>query len=109
MPFDEALAERLRAFFRGSYTVNEKKMFGGLAFIVNGYMCCGIVGKDLVVRTGPDAFDESLRQPHSRPMDFTGRPMKGFVFVAPAGFQSDLALKSWAQRGLDFVLAQPPK
>jgi hypothetical protein len=69
-------------------------MFGGLAFMVSGHMCCGIVGKDLVVRTGPQAFDEALRKPHSRPMDFTGRPMKGFVFVAPAGCHSDRDLKS---------------
>jgi TfoX/Sxy family transcriptional regulator of competence genes len=109
MPFDETLAARLRSFLRGSFKVQEKKMFGGLAFMVNGHMCCGIVGKELVVRTGPDAFDEALRQPHSRPMDFTGRPMKGFVFVALAGCSSDRDLKSWTQRGLDFVLAQRPK
>jgi len=109
MPFDKAPAERLPSFFQGNDTVDEKKMSGGLAFMVNGYMCCGMVGKDLAVRTGPDAFDESVRPPHSRPMDLTGRPMKGFFFVAPAGFQSDLALKSWAQRGLDFVLSSTTK
>lgn len=109
MAFDVTLATRIRSLLRGSYSVTEKKMFGGLAFMVNGHMCCGIVGKDLVIRTGPDASGEALRLPHSRPMDFTGRPMKGFVFVAPEGFQSDRDLKSWTQRGLDFVLAQPPK
>jgi len=109
MPFDATLAERLRSLLRGSYSVSEKKMFGGLAFMVNGHMCCGIVGKDLVVRTGPDASIEALRLPHSRPMDFTGRPMRGFVFVAAAGFHSDRDLNGWVQRGLDFVLAQPPK
>jgi len=77
--------------------------------MVNGHMCCGIVANDLVVRTGPEAFERALLQPHSRPMDFTGRPMKGFVFVAAAGFQSDRDLKSWAKRGLDFVLALSPK
>jgi len=84
-------------------------MFGGLAFMVNGHMCCGIVGNDLVVRTGPDRFSEAIRQPHARPMDFTGRPMKGFVYVAPAGYRSDLDLRSWTRRGLDFVLRQAPK
>jgi hypothetical protein len=84
-------------------------MFGGLAFMVNGHMCCGIVGKNLVVRTGPEAFDRVVKRPHARPMDFTGRPMKGFVYVAPAGYRSDRDLKSWTQSGLDFVLGQPPK
>ena len=109
MPFDETLAARLRPLFRGKSSVKERKMFGGLAFMVNGHMCCGIVGKDLVVRTGKDRFEEALRQPHARPMDFTGRPMKGFVFVSPAGYRSDRDLKSWTRRGLDFVLGQPPK
>jgi len=109
MPFDENLAERLRPFFRGNYTLTERKMFSGLAFIVNGHMCCGIVGRDLVVRTGSDAFNQAIQLPHARPMDFTGRPMKGFVYVAPAGYRSDNDLKSWAQRGLNFVLSQPPK
>jgi hypothetical protein len=84
-------------------------MFGGLAFMVNGHMCCGVIGKDLVVRTGPNGFEEALRLPHARLMDFTGRPVKGFVFVSPAGYRSDRDLKSWTRRGLDFVLDQPPK
>ncbi|MGC2449191.1 MAG: TfoX/Sxy family protein [Candidatus Sulfotelmatobacter sp.] len=109
MAFDENLAERLRLLFRGKYRVTEKKMFGGLAFMVNGHMCCGIVATDLVVRTGPDAFEDALERPNTRPMDFTGRPMKGFVYVVPAGYRSDRDLKSWAQSGLDFVLSQPPK
>ena len=109
MPYDETLAERLRPILQRKYSVKEKKMFGGLAFMVNGHMCCGIVGKDLVVRTGLKGFEEALRQPHARPMDFTGRPMKGFVYVAPAGYRLDRDLKSWAQRGINFVVAQPPK
>ena len=109
MPFDETLAGRLRPLFRGKYSVKEKRMFGGLAFMINGHMCCGIVGKDLVVRTGPDGFEQALRRPHARPMDFTGRSMKGFVYVAPPGYRSDRDLKSLTRRGLDFVLGQPPK
>ena len=109
MSFDETLAERLRPLFQGNYKVTEKKMFGGLAFMVNSHMCCGIVATNLVVRTGPDAFDHALKRPHTRPMDFTGRPMKGFVYVAPGGYRSDHDLKSWTQLGLDFVLSQPPK
>jgi len=109
MAFDENLAGRLRLLFRGKCKVTERKMFGGLAFMVNGHMCCGIVATDLVVRTGPDAFERALKRPHARPMDFTGRPMKGFVYVAPAGYYSDRDLKSWTKIGLDFVLSQPPK
>ena len=109
MAIDENLAEQLRSVFQCKYKVTEKKMFGGLAFMINGHMCCGIVGKDLVVRTGPEGFDEALRRPHSRPMDFTGRPMKGFVYVAPAGYRSDTNLKSWTKLALEFVLRQPPK
>jgi len=82
MPFDETLAGRLRPLFRGKYSVKEKRMFGGLAFMINGHMCWDIVGKDLVVRTGRDGFGQALRRPHARPMDFTGRPMKGFVYFA---------------------------
>jgi|SRR5215469_1594372 len=109
MPFDETLAERIRPLLQGNYEVTEKKMFGGVAFMVNGHMCCGIVGKNLVIRTGPEAFDHALKRPHARPMDFTGRPMKGFVYVAPAGYHSDRDLKSWTKLGLDFVLSRPPK
>jgi TfoX-like protein len=87
----------------------ERKMFGGLAFMVNGHMCCGIVGEDLAVRTGPDACRQALSRPHARPMYFTGRPMKGFAFVAPEGYRSDADLKAWTQCGLDFVLQKPPK
>jgi len=109
MAFDENLAERLRLLFRGKYKVTEKKMFGGLAFMVNGHMCCGIVATHLVVRTGPNAFERALKRAHARPMDFTGRPMKGFVYVAPSGYHSERDLKSWTKLGLDFVLMQPPK
>ncbi len=84
-------------------------MFGGLAFMVNGHMCCGIVGEDLVVRTGVGTYHEALSQPHARPMDFTGRPMRGFVYVGPRGYQSTSMLSSWIQRGLGFVLSLPPK
>jgi len=108
MAFDESLAVRIRPLLRGKYSVTEKKMFGGLAFMVNGYMCCGIVGSDLVIRTGPDGFKSAISRPHARPMNFTGRPMKGFVFVAPAGYRRTEDLKAWTRRGLKFVLNQPP-
>jgi TfoX/Sxy family transcriptional regulator of competence genes len=109
MAFDEALAEKVRALLRGPHTLKERRMFGGLAFMVNGHMCCGIVGKDFVVRTGPDQYEEALSQPHARPMDFTGRAIRGFVYVDPKGLRSARKLKAWIQRGLDFVLSQSPK
>ena len=109
MPFDEALAKRVRALLRGPHSLQEKRMFGGLAFMVNGHMCCGIVGSNFVVRTGPKQYEAALSKPHARPMDFTGRPMRGFVYVGPDGYQLTRDLKAWIQRGLHFVLALPPK
>jgi TfoX/Sxy family transcriptional regulator of competence genes len=103
------LAERVRALLHGTPSLNEKRMFGGLSFMVNGHMCCGIVDKNFVVRTGPDQHETALSQPHARPMDFTGRPMRGFVYVAPEGYRSTRDLKTWIQRGLHFVQSQPPK
>lgn len=84
-------------------------MFGGLAFMVNGHMCCGIVGEDLVVRVGVDAHEQVVSRPHAREMDFTGRSMKGFVYVGPDGYRTKSSLKSWIKRGLQFVMSLPPK
>ncbi len=84
-------------------------MFGGLAFMVNGHMSCGIVGENLVVRVGAGGYQDALSQPHARPMDFTGRPMQGFVYVAPPGYRSTAQLRAWIQRSLHFVLSLPPK
>ncbi len=109
MPFDETLARRARALLRGARSLNEKRMFGGLAFMVNGHMCCGVTGKNFVVCTGPDAYEVALSQPHARPMDITGRPMRGFVYVDPPGCRSTRDLKAWVQRGLHFVLISTAK
>jgi TfoX/Sxy family transcriptional regulator of competence genes len=108
MPYDENLAKRTRSALRG-HSYCEKRMFGGLAILVSGHMCCGIVGKDLVIRTGAEAQAEALAQPHARPMDFTGRPMRGFVYVGPSGYRSPAQLDAWLQRGLHFVLSLAPK
>jgi TfoX/Sxy family transcriptional regulator of competence genes len=109
MAYDEGLAQRIRGVFTDREDVIEKKMFGGLAFMVRGHMCCGVSGDDLMLRVGPDQYNEALAQPHARPMDFTGRPMKGFVYVDQAGLDSDDDLEAWIGRGLTFVLALPPK
>ena len=74
-------------------------MFGGLAFLLRGRMCCGIVGSDLMVRVAADEFDLVMRGRHVRPMDFTGRPLRGFVYVSPPGFRTAAALRTWLSRG----------
>ena len=84
-------------------------MFGGLAFLLGGHMCVGVVGDELMVRVGPHAHEEALRQPHARKMDFTGRPMKGFVYVGREGFESDAGLRRWVARGADFAASLPAK
>lgn len=109
MPFNESLAERVRSVLQDNHSLKEKRMFGGLAFMLNGNMCCGIVGDDFVVRTGPDKFEAALSRPHARPMDFTGRPMRGFVYVAPAGYRLTRDLKSWIHTGIQFVSSLPKK
>jgi TfoX/Sxy family transcriptional regulator of competence genes len=78
----------------------EKKMFGGLTFMVAGRMACGVVHDELMVRVGPDGHDAALAEPHTRPMDFTGRPMRGMVYVDPAGVASDADLASWLDRAI---------
>ncbi len=109
MAYDEGLSQRLREALQDQPGVTEKKMFGGLAFMVHGHMCCGVEGGNLMVRVGPDQYEDSLSQPHARPMDFTGRPMKGFVYVEPQGLDSDPRLREWVDRGLKFVSTLPPK
>ena len=107
--YDEGLAVRLRELFQDQAGVAEKNMFGGLTFMVRGHMCCGVTGEDLMVRVGPDQHDDAVLLPYARPMDFTSRPMKGFVFVDSAGLDSDERLKEWVDRGLEFVSTLPPR
>lgn len=109
MAYNEQLAARARAAFPADLTVEERKMFGGLAFMVNGHMSCGIVGDQFMVRIAPDQYDEALRRPHVQPMDFTGRPMRGFVYVTPEGVASEPALSQWIERGVAFASNLPPK
>jgi TfoX/Sxy family transcriptional regulator of competence genes len=105
MSYDEQLAKRVRKCLASRSDVVEKKMFGGLCFMVGGAMCCGLTKTDFMVRVGPERYDEALAQPHARPMDFTGRPLKGMVYVAPEGIRTDGALARWVRRGLEFLSA----
>jgi TfoX/Sxy family transcriptional regulator of competence genes len=108
MSYDEKLAARVRRLLAGRHDVVEKKMFGGLCFMVNGKMCCGITATDFMVRVGKADYDDALGQPHARPMDFTGRPLAGMIYVGRDGLRSDAALGAWVGRGLTFVLSPAP-
>jgi len=99
MAYDEKLAQRIRLAFGRRRDVAERKMFGGLTFLCGGRMCCGVVGADLMVRVAEDQFDEVVRRRHVRPMYFTGRPLRGFVYVSPPGFRTAAALRAWLSRG----------
>ncbi|MBS2017471.1 MAG: TfoX/Sxy family protein [Deltaproteobacteria bacterium] len=109
MGFDGRMADRIRAILGTRADVDERKMFGGLCFMVSGHMCCGLTATDFMVRVGPDAYDDALSQPHARPMDFTGRPLVGMVYVAPAGTRTSAALAKWVKRGVEFASNLPPK
>ena len=109
MSYDEGLAGRLRGALQSQRGISEKKMFGGLAFMSRGYMFVGITGDILMARVGPEYYQQALSRPHVRVMDFTGKPMKGYVFVDPPGFESDSDLSDWVQRCHRFVQSLPPK
>jgi TfoX/Sxy family transcriptional regulator of competence genes len=107
--YDEKLAARIRRLLATRSDVEEKKMFGGVAFMVRGHMCCGIVGAKLMVRVDPASSERLLREAGARPMDFTGRPMRGFLYVEPEALASAPALRKWVARALAFVESRPPK
>ena len=109
MAFDEGLAERVRHALGTRPSVSERKMFGGLCFMVGGNMCLGIVGDDLMVRVGPEGWKDALARPHAREMDFTGKSMRGMVYVAPEGFSEDNDLQKWLDLGLDYASSLPSK
>ncbi len=109
MAYSEKLAERVHAILDDEPRLVERKMFGGIAFMLRGNMCCGVVGEDLMVRVGPEGYEAALARPQAREMDFTGRPMRGMVYVAAAGLQSKRALKSWVDRGAAYALSLPAK
>jgi hypothetical protein len=104
MAYDEQLATRVREAIGPRADVEEKKIFGGLAFLLDGRMFCGIVNDDLMVRVGPIRYNIALTEAHVRPMDFTGRPMNGYVFVGPGGSRTKQAVKKWVDEGTLFVV-----
>jgi TfoX/Sxy family transcriptional regulator of competence genes len=106
---DPAAAGRVRQLLSGRAEVVERKMVGGLSFLVNGNMCCGITGTALMVRVGAEGREQALGEPHVRPMLFAGRALSGFICIEPEGYAADDELASWVQRGLDFVSGLPAK
>jgi TfoX/Sxy family transcriptional regulator of competence genes len=109
MAFDEGLAERLQDYFQDKSDVEAKKMFGGLCFMVSDHMCCGIVGDMLMCRIGPDNYDDCLKQQHAGERDFTGKALKGMIYVSPEGLESDIDLHKWVKLCESFVNSLPAK
>ncbi len=107
---DATLLTRAREALDARGPVTEKKMFGGHCFLLSGNMVCGVTGDGtLMVRVGKDAYEAALAEPHAREMDFTGRPMRGMVFVGPEGYATDDGLGAWLERGLAYARTLPPK
>ena len=107
---DPRLLGRLRTLVARRTGVTEKRMFGGYCFLADGNMCFGVTGDDeLMVRVGPDAYEAALEKRHAREMKFTGRPLRGFVYVAPPGIRTKAQLLAWVDRGLKFARSLPPK
>jgi TfoX N-terminal domain len=109
MAYDEALADRVRDLLADRGELREQKMFGGLCWMLNGNMACGVLGEDLIVRVGAEAGEVALAERHTRAFDFSGRPMSGAVYVAPAGTASDDDLASWVDAGAGYALSLPAK
>jgi len=103
------LADRVRQLLVRHRGIREQKMFGGIAFLQHGNMCCGVIKDRLVVRVGPQQYDACLSRSHVRPMDFTGRPMRGIIYVLPAGYRRADALRFWLEAGLAYTRSRPRK
>lgn len=109
MAAKEELASRIRKVLAKQRGVTEQAMFGGICFMIRGHMCCGTLKQNLVVRLGPERYEHALAKPHVRPMNFTGRPLRGFVFVGPQGTHTQRALAYWIEQGIAYVQTLPAK
>lgn len=109
MTYDAALTDRIRAILKGKRSLTDREMFGGIGFMIRGNMACGVIGEDLIVRLDPAAHAGALNERHVRPFDFSGRPMKGWIFVASAGVRTNPDLKRWVERGVAFASSLPRK
>lgn len=109
MAFDPVLADRIRHQLARRRNLTEKKMFGGICFLLNGNMCCGVLGRELIIRVKPEEAEAILREKHTRVFDFSGRPSKNMAYVGPKALQKDTDLDRWLQITLKFVKSLPPK
>ena len=109
MPYDEPLAERVQALIGKHRGATEKRMFGGLAFMLQGNMCCGVMKDRIMLRLGPEGVEAALKEPHTAPMDFTGKPIKSMVYLRPEGYESDADLEKWVETAVRFAQTLPPK
>ena len=109
MAYSESLAERTRQFFVRNRGITEKKMFGGVGFLINGNMACGVNKQDLILRLSDEDFEKALKQPHVRVFDMTGRPMKGWVLVSSEGAATDRTLQAWIKKAVTYARSLPPK
>lgn len=109
MVYDEGLSQRIRELIRDTDGIEEKKMFGGIGFLLNGHMACGVNKEELIIRVGPDYYQQALLQTGAKVFDLTGRAMTGWVAVQSPGYQRDADLEDWVNRGLGFARTLPPK
>ena len=109
MAYSEKLAERVRKVLAEVDGLSERKMFGGICFMINGNMCCGVAKNELMLRLGSERTQRMLKEPHTRKMDFTGRVMKSMLFVRPEGIKTTSGLMKWVNRAVDFASELPPK
>ena len=109
MAYDEALAERIRPIIAARGEPTERKMFGGITWMLRGNMACGVLGEDICVRLTPEDADRALDEPHTRRFEMTGRPARGFIVVSGEALGEDDALTRWVNAGADYALSLPPK
>lgn len=109
MAYDEVLAGRMRSMINRYPDVIEKKMFGGIGFLLHGNMVCGVNKGDLIIRVGPDNYSGALDRPHTRPFDLTGKPMTGWIVVVPEGYRKEEDLASWIDQAIDYAQTLPLK
>ena len=109
MAYNEEIAFRVRKLLQKRNDITEKKMFGGHSFLLSGNMCCGVLNDDLVLRVDPKRHKYILEKPHTRPMDFTGKPLSGFVYVDTGGYTDNNELMQWINISIDYVSSLPKK
>ncbi len=109
MSYDEGLAQRIRKLVADRSGLTEKKMFGGVSFLIQGNMACGVLKDEMIVRIDPEQHDAAVAKPHVRTFDYAGHPMQGWIFVGPAACASEVGLKEWVDTGIRYALSLSPK